>query len=380
MAFGQDFLKAFFGNDYIKDYTHASKTFRTNGYENSPRYKFLFHVFFNINTDSVGTLKNVFGTSEKSTIGLLVKNIELPKFQMDVETLNQYNRKRLVQKKINYNPVRAVFHDDGGDLIRTMWYSYYAYYYKDASQNYYGQTSTNGSIGPNANRPAGFSYNNRDIYDGERAVNDWGYIGESYNDGTTTGGGKPPFFRDITVYGFNQHKFVQYTLVNPMITEWNHDTYDYSADNGVMENSMTIQYETVKYYTGAIGAVRPDTNVQGFADPNYYDQRRSSLSRPGGTASIIGQGGLLDAGIGIFEDLQTGSPASLIGAVQKAGATYNTFKGKNIRSIVNAEAVAGATQVLTNTIPGAVRAQPNGTTSIAQRLQAPLFPTPPKKS
>jgi hypothetical protein len=261
-----------------------------------------------------------------------------------------------------------------------MWYSYYAYYYKDASQNYYGQTSTNGSIGPNANRPAGFSYNNRDIYDGERAVNDWGYIGESYNDGTTTGGGKPPFFRDITVYGFNQHKFVQYTLVNPMITEWNHDTYDYSADNGVMENAMTIQYETVKYYTGAVGAVRPDTNVQGFADPNYYDQRRSSLSRPGGTASIIGQGGLLDTGIGIFEDLQTGSPASLIGAVQKAGATYNTFKGKNIRSIVNAEAVAGVTQVLTNTIPGAVRAQPNGTNSIAQRLQAPLFPTPPKKS
>jgi hypothetical protein len=147
-----------------------------------------------------------------------------------------------------------------------------------------------------------------------------------------------------------------------------------------MENAMTIQYETVKYYTGAIGAVRPDTNVQGFADPNYYDQRRSSLSRPGGTASIIGQGGLLDTGIGIFEDLQTGSPASLIGAVQKAGATYNTFKGKNIRSIVNAEAVAGVTQVLTNTIPGAVRAQPNGTNSIAQRLQAPLFPTPPKKS
>lgn len=379
MAFGQDFLKAFFGNDYLKDYTHASKTFRTNGYENSPRFKFLFHVFFNINTDSVGSLKNIFGTSEKSTIGLLVKNIELPKFQMDVETLNQYNRKRLVQKKINYNPVRAVFHDDGGDLIRTMWYNYYAYYYKDASQSYYGLSPTNGAIGPNANRPAGFSYNNRDIYDGERAVNDWGYIGESYNDGTTSGGGKPPFFRDITVYGFNQHKFVQYTLVNPMITEWNHDTYDYSVDNGVMENAMTIQYETVKYYTGAIGAVRPDTNVQGFADPNYYDQQRSPLSRPGGTASIIGQGGLLDAGIGIIEDLQTGSPASLIGAVQKAGATYNTFKGKNIRSIVNAEAVAGATQVLTNTIPGAVRAQPNGTTSIAQRLQAPLFPTPPKK-
>ena len=45
MAFGQDFLNTFFGNDFLKDYTHASKTFRTNGYENAPRLKFLFHVY-----------------------------------------------------------------------------------------------------------------------------------------------------------------------------------------------------------------------------------------------------------------------------------------------------------------------------------------------
>jgi len=139
MAFGQDFLKAFFGNDYLKDYRHASKTFRTNGYENAPRFKFLFHVYFNINTSAIPQLARIFDAGEQSTIGLLVKNIELPKYKLDVETLNQYNRKRLVQKKIEYQPIKAVFHDDGGDLIRTMWYNYFAYYYKDPSQAYGNQ-------------------------------------------------------------------------------------------------------------------------------------------------------------------------------------------------------------------------------------------------
>ena len=380
MAFGQDFLKAFFGNDYLKDYSHASKTFRTNGYANAPRQKFLFHVYFNLNTSELPILRNIFSAGETSTIGLLVKNIELPKFEIDVDTMNQYNRKRLVQKKINYSPVRAVFHDDGGDLIRTLWYNYYAYYYKDPNQPYRGQTVQNGAIGVNANRTAGFSYNNRDIYANDRFVNDWGYIGEAYQDGTNSSGGKPPFFRDISIYGLNQHKFVEYVLINPMITAWSHDTYDYSQGDGIMENTVSIAYETVKYYTGAIGRSRPDTNVQGFADPNAYDTSPSPLSRPGGTASVLGQGGLLDTGIGIYEDLQSGSVAGVIGAVQSAGTAYNTFKNKNIRSIVREEANAGVRDVLLNTVPAAVRAQPNGGgSSVQQRLTAPLFPTPPRQ-
>ena len=382
MAFGQDFLNVFFGNDYLRDYTHASKTFRTNGYENAPRFKFLFHVYFNINTSGVPALQTIFGTTDKSTLGLLVKNIELPKYQIEVETMNQYNRKRLVQKKINYQPVRCVFHDDGGDLIRTLWYNYYAYYYKDPNQPYGGQPATNGQMGANANRQAGFGYGTRDIYEAPRQVNDWGYVGESYNDNTgSTPTGKPPFFRDISIFGFNQHKFVEYVLINPMISEWAHDTYDYYQPAGVMENTMTVQYETVKYYSGGIGKSRPDTNVDGFADPNYYDTRRSPLGRPGGTRSILGQGGLLDAGIGIIEDLQTGSVASLIGAAQKAGTAYNTFKGQNIKAIANEEARAGIKQVLTNTLPAAVRAQPGpGIPSVQQRLNAPLFPKGPTGS
>ena len=369
MSWGEDFLTGFFGGQGLKDYAHASKTFRTNGYELAPRKKFLFHVYFNLNTAEIPTLRNIFSASEQAELGLLVKTIQLPNYTLDTEVLNQYNRKRIIQKKINYLPVSMTFHDDAGDLSRNLWYNYYSYYYKDANQQYLSPSNQNGSIGQVANQP-GFTYNSRDIYANNRPVNDWGYIGEGYSQGyaggpsTGSGGdqtsGKPPFFSDITIYGMDQHKWVSYVLINPLVKEWKHDQYNYSEGGGVMENSMTVEYETVKYYSGAIGGSRPDTNIKGFADPAHYDNIRSSLARPGSTRSVLGQGGLLDAGIGIVRDLQSGNLTGIIGAVQKAGTAYNTFKGANIRSVVNEEANAAVKSVIRNSVPGAVRQQQGG--------------------
>ena len=374
MAFGQDFLKAFFGNDYLKDYRHAAKTFRTNGYENSPRFKYLFHVYFNVNTD-IPKIREIFTASDTSTVGLLVKTIDLPSYEIDHDVLNQYNRKRVVQKRINYQPISVKFHDDGGDLIRRLWYNYYSYYYKDPSQKYGSVNNTNGSIGPLQTQSNGSSLSARDIYDGERLVNDWGFIGESYFDGTNSDRGKPPFFRDIWIYGMNQHKWVSYVLVNPLITAWRHDQYDYSQDTGIMENSMTVAYETVKYYEGAIGADRSDTNVQGFADPAYYDQEKSPLSRPGGTRSVLGQGGLVDAGFGIISDLNSNSVGGLLGAAQKAGTAYQTFKGANIKDVAKEELLGGVRGTLRNDT-GGVNTSLQLPQSVQAALQAPMFPTP----
>ena len=38
-----------------------------------------------------------------------------------------------------------------------------------------------------------------------------------------------------------------------MITSWKHDQYDYAQGDGTMSNTVEIKYETVKYYSGAIG-------------------------------------------------------------------------------------------------------------------------------
>ena len=382
MSFGQDFLQGFFKPNGLKDYAHASKTFRTNGYELSPRFKFLFHVFFNINTGQIPALQSVFGQGDVASVGLMVKTVQLPGYTVSVDTLNQYNRKRLIQSKIDYNPVQIVFNDDQGDLIRNMWYNYFSYYYKDPSQKYNGNPVTSGTIGLLQTLQNGFGYNTRDIYSGDRQVNDWGYVGESYTDGTRTigaglEGGKPPFFKDITIYGLSQKRFASYTLINPMISEWQHDTYDYAQGNGAMINTMTIRYETVKYGQGAVGGATPSSTVVGFADPAYYDTEKSGLARPGSTATVSGQGGLLDAVTGTFEDLALiadgrGGVQNLIGAVQTAGTAYNTFKGKDLRSIALEEARLGAQQVLRQSLPGAMRLAMNS----ANGTLFPRAPTP----
>lgn len=360
-SFGQELWQGFTNVNSLRDYTHASRTFRTNAYELKPRFKFLFHVSFTINIQEIPALRGALPVDDVNNISLLVKTIDLPKFNIETETLNQYNRKRVVQKRINYEPINITFHDDGGDVARNMWYQYYSYYYKDPSQRYDSPNNTNGSLGSSANRAAGFGYNARDIYSDQRVgnVNDWGYIGEAFNDGTSSASGKPPFFRDIRIYGMDQHKFAEYILINPIISNWSHDQYNYSEGAGTMQNSMTIAYETVKYSSGAISASRPDVNVAGFADPAHYDTTRSPIAREGSTATIFGQGGVLDTAAGILEDLESGSVLGLIGAAQKAGTAYNTLKGKDLKSIAKNETVALGQQAIIGSLPAATRAVAN---------------------
>jgi hypothetical protein len=349
-------LGGFLGNSTLRDYTHASRVFATNSYELKPRFKFLFHVSFTINTAEIPYLRGVFSNDDIQELSLVVKTVDLPKYTIDTEVMNQYNRKRLIQKRINYTPVNLTFHDDGGDNARRLWYYYYTYYYKDATQPYLTPDVTNGSAGASQNRQAGFGYNAADIYDNEMQVKDWGYIGETWTDGTGATSGKPPFFRDIRIYGMDQRKFAEYVLINPIISAWNHDTYNYAEGAGTMQHTMTIQYETVKYYDGAIGRSRPDTNVQGFADPSHYDTRLSPIARPGANQTIFGQGGLLDAGVGIIGDLQRGGAGGLIGAVQTAGRAAQTLANNpsNRATLLNETLTIGRNTVL-QSLPGATR-------------------------
>mgnify|MGYP003352884534 FL=1 len=51
-SWGQSQLQtAGFGSPYLRDFTHAAKTFLPNNYENAPKLKFLFHVVFEINPE-----------------------------------------------------------------------------------------------------------------------------------------------------------------------------------------------------------------------------------------------------------------------------------------------------------------------------------------
>lgn len=329
LGFWGEVLQGFFANENLKDYTHASKTFRSDGYANAPKYKFIFHTYFSINSEA-------WEEGAGGNYGILVKDVKLPSYQFQTQQLNQYNRKRIVQTKLRYDPVQITFHDDNNNTINRLWYAYYTYYYADATKPtvFLGKR---GAVPPNngnsnSQQSTNADYNITNIYNDSIAGNDnWGYIGETAQ---PKFGHKVPFFKNITVFGFNQHSFTAYTLINPIVTNFGHDTYNYEEGGGVMKNSMTIDYETVVYNEGAIDGRSPGDIVTGFGDEANYDRSLSPISKPGSNGSILGKNGLIDSVGGFVESLQSGD---ILGAAQIAGRTANTFKNKNLNTTFGQE-------------------------------------------
>ena len=353
-----DFLSGvaggFFGGPVLRDYTHASKTFRASNYQNAPKLKFLFHVYFEVNTE-------VLPNCPKDNWGLAVKSIKLPSFTMATHEMNQYNRKRIVQSKIKYDPVDITFHDDAGTavnggMIRNLWKLYYQYYYSDSKNPKIMIASKE----VNSASTKGSGFNDRTQYTPSITGDEnWGYSGEAST--STPGLVKIPFFKSIRIFGFNQHNYVTYVLVNPMITKFGHDTYNYAEGNGTMENTMSLDYETVVYDSGAISGTSPGNFVPGFGDVANYDRTLSPISRPGSNSTILGPGGLVDGVEGFSQAIADGN---YLGALGIAGQSYNTFKNANLGQILKSDVtsqILGAMNGAQNPRGGVVIPLPTGT-------------------
>lgn len=250
----------------LRDWQHASRVFIPGGMGNAPKVKFMFHTYFNINEEAwqPPTGKNY---------GVLVREIKLPSFKFNTDELNQYNRKRIIQTKIKYDPVNITFHDDNMSQVTAMWNAYYQYYYAD---------SWNPNVSPFSTQPSIKNYNRRNIYDPSiTGDQEYGYRGGSTNTGNNPDypnfGTKISFFKDITVYGLWANNFIAYTLINPIITSFAHDTYNYNEGGGTMTNQMTIDYETVTYNTGQIDPENTDELITGFGESSHFDRADSPL-------------------------------------------------------------------------------------------------------
>jgi len=245
----------------LGDFAHASATFLRNNHRLAPKFKFLFHVNFSINPQALAqyNLQDYLKTTE---FNLLVESAQLPNFTLDTETLNMYNRKKIVQTRINYEPVEIVFHDDMAGLTTLLWEAYFRYYYQD------GEYTRLNSDGSSNNNPAAFR--NTPVRNIPASFN--------YRYGLDKGNKTPsvPFFNSITINQLHtidtKRKHTSITLLNPMIQTFNHDRVEYGA-NDFMKNTMRVQYESVIY---GRNNTREDT-PSGFANIAHYDKQPSPL-------------------------------------------------------------------------------------------------------
>jgi hypothetical protein len=300
-GFMNQFLKQLGTGDEIKDYQHAARTFVDGLYRLSPKMGSMFHVFVDLNP-AVAKVdpQNPAAIYE---IGLMAKSAQLPKFTIQNKILNAYNRKNVVQERINYDPISLTFHDDSANVVRNFWNGYYSYYYRDAdhSQALYNQE---------------YKYK-------PRQAQNWGFTPKN------TGPGTPNYINSIRIYSLHQKSFSSYILFRPTITAFQHGQHE-QGNYTPLEHTMTIAYEAVQYEYGPVSR----GSVMGF-NIMHYDNTPSPLtSVGGGTTSILGPGGLIEGSGDFVTNLNNGNyGAALVGSLR----TFNNFKNADLKSVAGAE-------------------------------------------
>lgn len=301
----------------MKDFAHASRLYADNVFALTPKAGWMYYVSFEINADAI-TDQTWANQQRVSEVGMLVKSAELPKFQAQLETMNQYNRKTIIQKNIVYQPVTLTLHDDMSNVVHNLWLNYYRYYFADS------QWGGTGPIGTARDNTVGAYQNNKYKAGGTDNI----FVPTDY--GLNSQLVVSPFFRSITIYQLNRKIFTSYTLVNPLIQTWEHDKLNQEQGNRLAESRMQVGYEAVFYGAGKIKKDKPT----GFA-VFHYDNSPSPLSiAGGGNSSIFGPGGVIGGSLEVFGDVGNmldpdakTSPLDLIGTAIKGANLVKNIKG-----------------------------------------------------
>ena len=155
-------------------------------------------------------------------------------------------------------------------MTTALWESYYRYYFQDGN---YAKPNTVGD--PSTTYP---EYKRSEIFESNYSKR-FGLDNDALE----------PFFTSIQIYQMARKTYTCYTLVNPLIQQWQHDTLN-NQESGPVANQMTIEYETVFYSRGRVMANGAPT---GFGKEHYDKTPSPNSLSGGGSTSLLGTGGVL---------------------------------------------------------------------------------------
>ena len=306
-------LKPLTPGTYTHPYQHATKLFLADNFRLAPKQSFLYYVVININNNLGNDLlsqvtalfsQQIFTSAissqtvqEQYEVGLLAKKVGLPNYKIATITKNAYNRKNVIQTGITYDPLTIAFHDDAADVVTKFWNDYYTYYYRDSDYTKAYYTT------PHKYQP--------------RLTDSWGF--------TPRNASVVPFLTSIQIFSLHNKRFTEYELINPYISDWRHGELNSEQGTGILENQMTVVFETVKYKTGYVNPI----DVSGFATI-HYDNVQSPISTS--VTNIYDDNGLIGALANGTKDLARpdgqGSGANIFNALLN---TYNL--AKNLKNV-----------------------------------------------
>jgi hypothetical protein len=214
------------GDDVYRSSRLAHKTFGLdNEYFNdtTPYLGFQYFVRVNYNGELSEFVKQYFGDTNYSKTQQLVKSVTMPSIGVESEIFNEYNRKRISQTKLKFDPVDIVFHDVINGSTLKLWQMYYQYYFADGREK--SASTRDAPVNPL-----------------EIKIEDFGYdIAFNGNDGDIR-----YLYKSIEIFQIHAGEFTKVTLYNPRIVDFKHANLAYSS-NELVEISYTFDYEWAEY-------------------------------------------------------------------------------------------------------------------------------------
>lgn len=209
---------------------HATEYYGTNDYDtgeykspsvwlsNIPRMKFNWTVEFMLNNPDPELQDLLDGNDLVGSMTNIAKTVQLPDLNFDTQVVNQYNKKRNVHVKGEWQPIQMTFHDNVSGRFEKLLQGY-----KDFNWASEAQTGLN-------------DIRARDQISDQFSSN-VGMLAIANRDDN--------FFKSITINREWMGKTDQYILINPKISVIQHDTLDYSS-NDTVQWTITVVYEGVE--------------------------------------------------------------------------------------------------------------------------------------
>lgn len=247
----------------LRDSRTASNIFRLNSqsWDGTPKPGFLYYIRF-VRSSSGGSGTGSSGNDWSKGIGVLAKEIDRPKVTFDTDTLNQYNRKRVIQKRSEFDPLSFTFWDTVDNKVVNMFQDYYNFYYGD----------------PRNESATAWS---------------WDIMSAQMNQGASGWGFQPPrdtertyFFSHIEFYFIYAGQYSRFDIVNPKIRSFDPSSMSYEDSAGATI-TMSFEFEGILYHGDKMSLAGENGLLQemGLLGAGFYEPRTNS-----GTAVIGAEG------------------------------------------------------------------------------------------
>ena len=205
-----------------------------------------FQFFIKIKYDPIATpiVRFLIKDPNSSQLSALVKSVSMPGMSTNTRVINSYNRNRVCNGKLSFDPVTVTMYDVVGGISHALWQIYYNWYYNDGISSLSFKSSWMSS-------PPWENLDIKSLIESPFESAFGAYSSEGINQTLLKkfGYSTPTLrylFKEIEIYQVHGGSYNKVTLYNPMISKFSHSGMSYESSEPV-DMTFEFNYEWAEY-------------------------------------------------------------------------------------------------------------------------------------